>query len=61
MEGVSMSQIRMLSVGQEAPDFCLPATQLVNGEQEKREVCLRDFRGKQPVVLTFYGAAFTPV
>ena len=56
-----MSQLRTLSIGQEAPDFCLPATQLTGGEQEKREVCLRDFRGRQPVVLTFYGAAFTPV
>ena len=36
----------MLSEGKEAPDFCLP-------DQDEREVCLRNFRGKW-VVLYFY-------
>ncbi len=36
----------MLSEGKEAPDFCLP-------DQDGREVCLRNFRGKW-VVLYFY-------
>jgi len=36
----------MLSEGKEAPDFCLP-------DQDKREVCLSNFRGKW-VVLYFY-------
>lgn len=56
-----MRETRTLLAGAEAPDFCLPSTQRADGEQEKREVCLHDFRGRQPVILTFYGAAFTPV
>ena len=56
-----MQHMRTLRVGEEAPDFCLPVTQRFNGNQEKREVCLHDFRGRQPVILSFYGAAFTPV
>ncbi len=50
-----------LQVGDEAPDFCLPATALVQGTRQKTEVCLHDFKGKSPVIITFYGAAFTPV
>ncbi len=50
-----------LGVGDEAPDFCLPVSHPSNGKQEKARVCLHDFRGKQPVILTFYQAAFTPV
>ncbi|MGI5835461.1 MAG: redoxin domain-containing protein [Chloroflexota bacterium] len=56
-----MRPTHLLSVGDEAPDFCLTATQLVNGKQRKRQLCLHDFRGKQAVIITFYGAAFTPV
>ncbi len=56
-----MRATHQLRVGDEAPDFCLPATQVVAGRQEKGEVCLHDFLGKQPVIITFYGAAFTPV
>ncbi len=41
-----------LKVGDEAPDFTLPAT---NGQQVK----LSDFRGKKNVVLAFFPAAFT--
>ncbi len=50
-----------LRVGDAAPDFCLPVSRPIDGKQEKTQLCLRDFRGKQPVVLTFYQAAFTPV
>ena len=48
-----------LNVGDEAPDFCLPVTEAVDGKQQKKTICLHDFRGKQPVILEFYGAAFT--
>lgn len=41
------------TVGQPAPDFCLPST-------EKRDICLADFRGKQAVVLYFYPRDDTP-
>lgn len=41
-----------LKVGDEAPDFSLPDT---TGKQVK----LSDFRGKKPVVLAFFPAAFT--
>jgi peroxiredoxin len=56
-----MQMVSQLRVGDEAPDFCLRATQSIDGRQEKREICLREYRGQQPVILTFYGAAFTPV
>ena len=39
--------------GEVAPDFCLPAAQ---GD----EICLKDFRGKNNVVLLFYVLDFTP-
>jgi len=41
-----------LKVGDLAPEFTLPAT---TGEQ----VTLSQFRGKKPVVLAFFPAAFT--
>jgi hypothetical protein len=43
-----------LEVGEPAPDFTLPST---TGEQ----ISLSQFRGKQPVLLEFYGADFSPV
>jgi hypothetical protein len=43
-----------LEVGEEAPDFMLPGTL---GE----EISLRQFRGKQPVLIEFYGQDFSPV
>jgi AhpC/TSA family len=43
-----------LEVGEEAPDFKLPSTQ---GE----EISLRQFRGKQLVLIEFYGGDFAPV
>ena len=43
-----------LEVGEEAPDFTLPSTL---GE----EISLRQFRGKQLVLIEFYGGDFLPV
>jgi len=43
-----------LEVGEEAPDFTLPSTL---GE----EISLRQFRGKQLVLIEFYSADFSPV
>jgi peroxiredoxin len=40
-------------VGSPAPDFCLPASQ---GDK----VCLKDFKGKDNIVLLFYVLDFTP-
>lgn len=42
-----------LEVGEEAPDFTLPSTL---GE----EISLRQFRGKQLVLIEFYGGDFMP-
>jgi hypothetical protein len=42
-----------LEVGEEAPDFTLPGTL---GE----EISLRQFRGKQLVLIEFYGGDFVP-
>ena len=43
-----------VEVGEEAPDFTLPSTL---GE----EISLRQFRGKQLVLIEFYGGDFAPV
>ena len=43
-----------LEVGQQAPDFTLPST---TGEQ----MSLSQFRGKQLVLIEFYGVDFEPV
>jgi peroxiredoxin len=51
-----------LDVGDEAPDFELPATGDTAGKGGPRKaVRLSDYRGKKNVVLAFYPAAFTPV
>ncbi len=51
-----------VEVGDEAPDFDLPATGDTAGKGGPRKrVRLSDFRGKKNVVLAFYPAAFTPV
>ncbi len=50
----------LLKVGDEAPNFCLQAAYPGGAGPEKRSFCLRDFRGKKPVVIEFFGAAFTP-
>jgi peroxiredoxin len=51
-----------VEVGDEAPDFELPATGNTAGKGDtRRTVKLSDYRGKKNVVLAFYPAAFTPV
>ncbi len=51
-----------VEVGDEAPDFALPATGDATGKgTPRRTVKLSEFRGKKHVVLAFYPAAFTPV
>jgi len=51
-----------LQVGDEAPDFKLPATGDTAGKgQSKKEIALSDYRGKRNVMIAFYPAAFTPV
>jgi peroxiredoxin len=42
-----------LKVGDIAPDFTLPAT-------TKETISLADYKGKQNVVVAFYGMDFTP-
>jgi peroxiredoxin len=43
-----------LEVGEQAPDFTLPST-------TGKEISLSQFRGKQPVLIEFYGQDFAPV
>lgn len=50
-----------LDVGDRAPDFCLTVTESTNGSQQKKSVCLHDFRGQKPIILEFFMAAFTPL
>jgi peroxiredoxin len=51
-----------LEVGDDAPDFELPATGDTAGKGgPTRRVRLSEYRGKKNVVLAFYPAAFTRV
>ena len=43
-----------LEAGEPAPDFTLPST---TGEK----ISLSQFRGKQPVLIEFYGGDFFPI
>ncbi len=50
-----------LEVGDEAPDFELPATGDTAGKgAQRKKIRLSELRGKKNVVLAFYPAAFTP-
>jgi peroxiredoxin len=42
-----------LTIGDTAPDFTLEAT-------TKEKISLSDYRGKQNIVVAFYGMDFTP-
>jgi hypothetical protein len=50
---MSASVATALEVGERAPDFTLPGT-------TGQEISLSQFRGKQPVLIEFYGADFAP-
>ncbi len=51
-----------VEVGDEAPDFELPATGDTAGQgAPRKKIRLSSYRGKKNVVLAFYPAAFTPV
>jgi peroxiredoxin len=50
----------MIAIGSEAPDFELPSNELDNGRPGKK-VHLRDYRGRNNVVLVFYPLDFSPV
>lgn len=57
-----MKPVYRLAVGDEAPDFTLPATGSTAGKgQQKTSITLSSYRGKKNVVLAFYPAAWTPV
>jgi hypothetical protein len=51
---MSASVAPALEVGERAPDFTLPST-------TGKEISLSQFRGKQPVLIEFYGGDFFPV
>ncbi len=51
-----------VEVGDEAPDFELPATGDGAGKGgPAKKIRLSQYRGKKNVVIAFYPAAFTPV
>jgi peroxiredoxin len=51
-----------VEVGDEAPDFVLPATGDTAGKGgQRKDVRLSDYRGKKNVVIAFFPAAYTPV
>ena len=57
-----MKPVYRIQVGDEAPDFTLPATGLTAGKgQQRANITLSDYRGKKNVVLAFFPAAWTPV
>ncbi len=59
---VKKKPVWRLDVGDEAPDFELPATGDTAGKGAQRKtVKLSDYRGKRNVVLAFFPAAYTPV
>ncbi len=53
-QGADIEVAAALEVGEKAPDFSLPST--AGGK-----ISLSQFRGKQIVLLEFYGADFNPV
>jgi len=50
---VTLGPARALEVGEPAPDFRLPST-------FGRDISLSEYRGKQWVLIEFYGADFAP-
>lgn len=59
---MAKKQIYELAVGDEAPDFELPATGDTAGKGgSERKVKLSEYRGKKNVMIAFFPAAYTPV
>jgi hypothetical protein len=50
-----------VKVGEPMPDFSLTYLETTaEGRPQSRQVTLSEFRGRQPVVLAFFPAAFSP-
>ena len=51
-----------VKVGEPMPDFTLPYLEAApeGGRPQSKQVTLSAFKGKQPVVLAFFPAAFSP-
>ena len=51
-----------VKVGEPMPDFTLPYLEAAaeGGRPQAKQVTLSAFKGKQPVVLAFFPAAFSP-
>ena len=59
---MALRPVQRLEVGDDAPDFTLPATGETAGRGQKpKRISLKEYRGKKNVVLVFFPAAFTPV
>ena len=59
---MALRPLQRLEVGEEAPDFKLPATgESAGRNQARKSISLKSFRGRKNVVLVFFPAAFTPV
>jgi peroxiredoxin len=59
---MALRPIQRLSVGEEAPNFTLPATGETAGRgQDHKTISLSDYRGRKNVMVAFFPAAFTPV
>ena len=59
---MALRPVQQLEIGDEAPDFHLPATGDTAGRGQKHKtVSLKSHRGRKNVVLVFFPAAFTPV
>lgn len=59
---MALRAVQRYGIGEEAPDFKLPATGDTAGKnQARKNITLASFRGKKNVVLAFFPAAFTPI
>lgn len=59
---MALRPIQRLDLGDEAPEFSLPATGDTAGRnQARKSISLGGYKGKKNVVLVFFPAAFTPI
>ena len=59
---MGLRPLQRLDIGEEAPNFTLPATgESAGRNQARKSISLKSYRGKKNVVLAFFPAAFTPV